>query len=169
MPFRSWLAALFLALPAVAQVRPGRTVTPANIPVLHLPQPMLRRIIRDSERIFAGTVISIQRALDGPGVPITRVAFRIDEAVRGVKKGEIIQVLEWGGLWETGERYRMGEHVLLFLYPQSKLGLTSPVAGAMGRWSIQSDGKAQTKSVGTHIQRSQLRAVAASLRQAARE
>jgi hypothetical protein len=30
--------------------------------------------------------------------------------------------------------------VLLFLYPPSKLGLTSPVAGAMGRFALDSEG-----------------------------
>jgi len=60
------------------------------------------------------------------------VTFRIDEAIRGVKKGQSIQISEWGGLWQAGERYQAGEHVLLFLYPQSKLGLTSPVAGSLG-------------------------------------
>jgi len=41
-------------------------------------------------------------------------------------------------LWTTGERYRVGEHVFLFLYPPSKLGLTSPVAGSMGRFAVDS-------------------------------
>jgi len=130
---------------------------------------MLRRILRDSGRIFAGTVTNVQHIQGGPGVPTTRVTFRIDEAIRGVKKGQTLQINEWGGLWQAGERYRIGEHVLLFLYPQSKLGLTSPVAGAMGRWSVQGDEKAPAKPLGTHLQRSQLKSVAASLRQAARE
>ena len=168
MRFRFWLVVLFFALPAVAQVRLGRTTTSLGIPALHLPRPMLRRIIRDSGRIFAGTVTNVQHVQGGSGVPITRVTLRIDEAIRGVRKGQSVQITEWGGLWQAGERYRTGEHVLLFLYPQSKLGLTSPVAGALGRWSIQGD-ENQAKPVGTHIQRSQLRAVAASLRQAARE
>ena len=30
----------------------------------------------------------------------------------------------------------MGEHVLLFLYPPSKLGLTSPVGGPLGRFNV---------------------------------
>jgi hypothetical protein len=43
-------------------------------------------------------------------------------------------------LWSDGERYRVGERVLLFLYSPSKLGLTSPVAGAMGRFAMDSRG-----------------------------
>ena len=166
MRVRFCLALFVLAIPAAAQA-PG-TVTPANIPALQLPQPMLRRILRDSGRIFAGTVTNVQHIQGGTSVPITRVTFRIDEAIRGVRKGQSLQISEWGGLWQTGERYRTGEHVLLFLFPQSKLGLTSPVAGALGRWSIQAD-KNQAKPVGTHLEKSQLKSVASLLRQAVRE
>jgi hypothetical protein len=49
-------------------------------------------------------------------------------------------VREWAGLWEAGERYRAGERVLLYLYPPSKLGLTSPVGGRLGRYQIGHDG-----------------------------
>jgi len=62
------------------------------------------RVIRDSGRIFAGAITGSQQVQDGPDVPIMRVAFRVDVAIR--------------------ERYQIGERVLLF-YPQSKLGLTA--------------------------------------------
>jgi hypothetical protein len=45
-----------------------------------------------------------------------------------------------GGLWESGERYQNGEHVLLFLYPPSKIGLTSPVGGKLGRFQMDNTG-----------------------------
>jgi hypothetical protein len=158
---RVWLIVLLCVVPAESQKLSAAAITPA----FQIPQPMLHRMVRHSGRIFAGTVINIQR-LDGPGFPITRVTFRIDEAIRGVRKGQTVQISEWGGLWQTGERYRIGERILLFLYPPSKLGLTSPVAGATGRWSIQGGvghpGAAQ-------IQRSELKRVAAALRRVALE
>src|SRR5258708_29179611 len=52
----------------------------------------------------------------------------------------MLTIHEWAGLWSIGERYRLGERVLLFLYPPSKLGLTSPVAGAVGRFAMDSQG-----------------------------
>ena len=162
---RFWAVVFFFVLPLGARV----TARPVNTFTLQIPQPMLRRIVRDSGRIFAGTVIDIQRTQDGPGVPITQVTFRIEEAIRGVRKGDQVQIKEWGGLWQSGERYRTGERVLLFLYPASKLGLTSPVAGTMGRWPVQSDEKRQAKPFGTQIQKSQLKTLAASLRRMARE
>ena len=126
---------------------------------------MLHRMVRDAGRIFVGTVTNIQRVQDGPGVPIARVTFRIDEAIRGVRKGQSVQIDEWGGLWRAGEQYRVGEHVLLFLYPQSKLGLTSPIGGGIGRWSIQSDGKAENPAK-AQIQKSELKRVTAAIRRA---
>jgi hypothetical protein len=157
----------FLAIPAAAQV--PRASTPAVGSGLQVPQPLLRRMIRDSARIFAGTVTSVQGVQTGPGIPITRVTFRVDEAVRGVRKGETIEIREWGGLWLAGERYRAGERVLLFLHPESRLGLTSPTAGAMGRWSIQRDGKVEPRSTDVRLRKADLKVVAAMLRRAARE
>ncbi|GAC1428679.1 MAG: hypothetical protein NVS1B11_11280 [Terriglobales bacterium] len=38
------------------------------------------------------------------------------------------------------DRYFVGERLLLFLYPPSKLGLTSPVGGSLGRFNLDSAG-----------------------------
>jgi hypothetical protein len=57
----------------------------------------------------------------------------------------------------------------LFLHPESKLGLTSPTAGAMGRWSIQRDGKVEPRSTDVRLRKADLKVVAAMLRRAARE
>jgi hypothetical protein len=95
-------------------------------------------MIRVSGRIFAGTVIKVERVDLSPASSIatTQITFRVDEAIRGVRQGQIVRVHEWAGLWQTGECYRVGERVLLFLYPPSKLGLTSPVGGTIGRLQI---------------------------------
>jgi len=61
--------------------------------------------------------------------------------MRGAAPGQSLTIHEWAGLWSSGERYRVGERVLLFLYSPGKLGLTSPVAGAMGRFAIDSRGR----------------------------
>jgi hypothetical protein len=59
----------------------------------------------------------------------------------GVRAGQTLAIREWAALWELGERYRSGEGVLLFLYPPSKLGLTSPAMGPWGRFRIGPDGQ----------------------------
>jgi len=69
------------------------------------------------------------------------ITFRVEHAIRGTVAGQSLTIHEWAGLWSSGERYRVGEHVLLFLYSPSRLGLTSPVAGAMGRFALDSQGQ----------------------------
>src|SRR5579872_5971207 len=92
--------------------------------------------------IFAGTVKSINRTAPKKNtVGTVQINFHVDQGMRGVRTGQALTVREWAGLWSSGERYRVGERVLLFLYPPSKLGLTSPVQGALGRFNIGSDGR----------------------------
>ena len=129
-------------------------------------------MIRDSGRIFAGTVIKIERLEPSPGSAIatTQITFRVEEAIRGVQQGHVVQVHEWAGLWQTGERYRVGERVLLFLYPQSKLGLTSPVGGTVGRLQIDRNRRVALKSASAAGARTiELKTFAAALKRAERE
>jgi len=124
-----------VSAPAEPRLQPSAHLSSAD---LAIPKPNLRRMIRDSGRIFAGTVIKVERVDLTPASTIatTQITFRVEEAIRGVRQGQVLQIHEWAGLWQTGERYRVGERVLLFLYPQSKLGLTSPVGGTIGRLQI---------------------------------
>jgi hypothetical protein len=130
-----------LSRPAAAE-QPVRsetagTRTPRS-PSLQHPHPLTR----SSGYIFAGTVKSVERVTPkGNGVAIVQVTFHVDQAMRGARTGQTLAIHEWAGLWESGERYRPGERVLLFLYPPSKLGLTSPVRGPTGRFRIGPDGR----------------------------
>ena len=95
-------------------------------------------ITRPAGAIFAGVVTAVRPT---PLVKLNElqtmeISFHVDHAIRGVRAGSILTIHEWAGLWSIGERYRLGEHVLLFLYPPSKLGLTSPVGGALGRFPV---------------------------------
>jgi len=105
--------------------------------------PTMRQLIRQSGSIFAGTVLKVEHlSATRPGELATvRTTFLVEQAIRGVRAGQILEIREWAGLWDSGERYRAGEHVLLLLYPRSKLGLTSPVGGAMGRFNVNSHEK----------------------------
>jgi hypothetical protein len=44
-------------------------------------------------------------------------------------------------LWTRGERYRVGQRLMLFLYAPSALGLTSPVGGRAGEFALDRDGR----------------------------
>lgn len=100
-------------------------------------------VTRAAGAIFSGTVVSIERrpATTAQVVETVAITFHVDNAIRGVTPGENLTISQWIGLWTSGQRYRIGEHVLLFLYPPSKLGLTSCVAGGMGRFSVDARGR----------------------------
>lgn len=130
MRFFSWksLAVLSLfTLSAAAQ-------TPAPL--------TLRQMTARAGYIFAGTVTGLERmAPSQPNeVGTIRITFRVDQGVRGVRARQSLVIREWAGLWNAGERYRIGEQVVLILYPPSKLGLTSPIGGAQGRFSLDHEG-----------------------------
>ncbi len=136
--FALWLVLLFLSrfpLPASAQRARATSALPST--------PSLRQLTRSSGYIFAGTVTAVGHvSATGPNELATmRITFRVEQAIRGVRTGQMLVIREWAGLWESGERYRTGERVLLFLYSPSKLGLTSPVGGPLGRFAMDSNGQ----------------------------
>lgn len=113
-------------------------IPPVASPVLGLPQ-----IARAAGIIFSGRVTGIARHPASARRPIETVAvtFHVESALRGTTPGESLTITQWIGLWSSGQRYRVGERVLLFLYPPSKLGLTSSVGGPMGRFRFGPRGR----------------------------
>jgi len=101
------------------------------------------QLARAAGRIFSGTVIAISRrpANAGQSVETVAITFHVEQALRGVIPGEDVTISQWMGLWSSGQRYRVGERVLLFLYPPSKLGLTSCVGGGVGRFTVDPQGR----------------------------
>ena len=119
------------------------TVAAQNRPVVpRLGVPTFQHLTRNSGYIFSGTVKSVSMlepdSLNSVGS--IKITFHVENAVRGVRKGQMLVVREWAGLWESGgesgEHYRVGERVALFLFRPGKLGLTSPVGGALGRFEV---------------------------------
>ncbi len=103
--------------------------------------PSFPQFARTAGTIFAGTVTRIE---PGPAasssVATVAITFHVEHPLRGTVPGGSLTILEWLGLWSSGQRYAVGEHVLLFLYPPSKLGLTSAVGGALGQFHLDSAG-----------------------------
>lgn len=99
-------------------------------------------IARAAGTIFSGTVASISRApsVGTPAAETVAITFHVERAIRGASNGQDLTIDQWVGLWTSGQRYRVGENVLLFLYPPSKLGLTSCVGGSLGRFTVDSLG-----------------------------
>jgi hypothetical protein len=101
------------------------------------------QVVRAAGTIFSGTVTSIARhpATRGQAVETVAITFHIENAIRGATSGEDLTVFAMDWPVVGGQRYRLGERVLLFLYPPSKLGLTSCVAGSVGRFTIDAQGR----------------------------
>lgn len=100
------------------------------------------QLVQNAGTIFSGTVTRIQRrpATRGQSIETVAVTFHVESAIRGATPGRELTISQWIGLWSSGQCYRVGQRVLLFLYPRSKLGLTSSVAGTMGRFQIDAGG-----------------------------
>jgi hypothetical protein len=128
-------------------------------------------VVCASGQIFSGTVLKIEHrhSDSSSSLATTTIFFRVDEAIRNVRRGQVAEVHEWAGLWQSGERYHRGERVLLFLYPPSKLGLTSPVGGT-GRFPVGRTGRVL---LGGHTVKNphpiEIRRVVAAIRQAEKE
>jgi hypothetical protein len=120
-------------------------ITPVWIPPPNpvAPHPIVfQQLVHTAGIIFSGRVTSVGRATSslGPDHASTAITFQVEHAMRGTSPNQTLTIHEWAGLWERGERYHVGERLLLFLYTPSKLGLTSPVAGALGRFALDSQG-----------------------------
>jgi hypothetical protein len=115
-------------------VDPGHPVSPRTIPRTI----DFGSVARAAGTIFSGTVTAIvhhppnrRQSVDTVGI-----TFHVQRAIRGATPGELLTISQWMGLWSSGQRYRLGERVLLFLYPPSKLGLSSCVGAPLGRFRV---------------------------------
>lgn len=127
----------FIPAPVQPPARPTLP-TPQVASAMGLPQ-----LTRAAGSIFSGTVTSIAHrpATRANTVETVAITFHVENAIRGATPGSDFTISQWIGLWAAGQRYRVGERVLLFLYPPSKLGLTSCVAAPIGRFSINASGR----------------------------
>ena len=98
----------------------------------------LHQLARTAATIFAGKVVSIHllHAAAVGTIASVEITVQVEQGIRGVRTGQTLIFREWAGLWGTGERYRVGERIILFLYPPSTLGLTSPVGDGAGRLAL---------------------------------
>ena len=133
--------------------------------------PQWKQLSRRAGMIFAGTVLTAatqtaiaqtaiaqtvtaqtavpDRAASAavPGTtPAVQLSFRVDRAIAGVEQGQILTIHEWAGAWSMHRPMSSGQHILIFLYPLSRLGFTSPVGGSLGQVALDPSGKIVAKS-----------------------
>ncbi|MBB5317020.1 hypothetical protein RBB73_14850 [Tunturiibacter empetritectus] len=89
--------------------------------------------------IFMGQVLAVRLPGGaGPASGIVEVDFRVDRAILGCRAGEPYVLREWGGLWAGGgQRYRVGQRLLMLLHAPSAGGMSSPVGGLDGAIPIR--------------------------------
>lgn len=131
-------------------------------------------LARYSGLIFSGTALRVEHLNSNPAsaVATTQITFRVQTAIRRVRPGQVLKIREWDGLWNSGERYQPGERVLLFLFPASRLGLTSPVGGRLGRFRVDDAGRVEVQTEfgsGKRPKPIEVRRFAAEIRHAARD
>jgi hypothetical protein len=78
--------------------------------------------------------------------PAIQLSFRVDLPIAGVEQGQILTIHEWAGAWSMHRPMSSGQHILIFLYPLSRLGFTSPVGGSLGQVALDESGKNVSKS-----------------------
>ena len=114
-------------------------------PVQHLDATTVRRLsleemVQTADRIFVGTCLAVDSRRDGYNLQATYVTFQVIEPIKG-KLAKTVVIKQIGSTAPGTFRivgmptYQVGEKVLLFLYPNSRHGFTSPVGLQQGKWT----------------------------------
>ena len=133
------LVLLYIAAPAAKASR----VLPMNLPEL----------VEDAGKIFVGKCIQVKSGRDpSTGLIVTWVTFEVSRGIKG-DVGETETFKQIGGTDEEltlssfTPAFRVGEEVLLFIYPESPVGLTTAVGLHQGKFNIYTDKKTGKRKV----------------------
>jgi hypothetical protein len=114
-------------------------------------QPLnLSDLVRESTNIVAGTVTAVSEGIDQDRMPYTEIQLKVSETIRGKTDGKLTfrqfglqsgRPSESGrkyiGLIAGAPRYAVGDHVVLFLGPTSKIGLRTTVGLGQGHFVLR--------------------------------
>jgi len=107
----------------------------------------LQQVIAASGFIFSGKVIKVWSERDpASGFIVTSSTVAVEDAVRGVVSKDHFTFKQYGGSYNglnvfvaDMSYFTEGEEVMVFLYPASVWGLTSPIGVSEGKLTIQRD------------------------------
>lgn len=140
----------------------------ANLCLAQTPLLSLEQVVAASGFIFSGSIEKVWSERDAAtGFIITCYTVAVAEGVRGVNTNHFT-FKQYGGTYK-GQNvfvadmsyFTAGEEIVAFLYPCSKLGLTSPIGVAEGKWTIQRDPATGEKFVAGNLIATKLLAPAA--------
>lgn len=102
----------------------------------------LEEITNSANRVFTGVCTKIEEIEKDPvsKLNVVKYTFRITENIKGTENKNKITFKQWKPTakeagYETGKKY------VLFLYPDSNIGLTSPVGFLQGKFLVEKIGK----------------------------
>lgn len=126
------LALIFLVTPIfVYQVADGMVL-----------QLNLEKMIRITGTIVAGRCVELKKGKHPqyPNINVTYVKLECHDVLKGTT-GPELTFMQFGHGYETPDLpgYNDGEDMLLFLYPKSEYGFTSPVGGHQGKLLLKTD------------------------------
>ena len=123
------------------------TVTATSIRVVNLSE-----MVDSSNRVFRGRCIAVTETTHSNGLPVVEYQFFVSEGMKGTTEGEevVFRQLRPGGTGGHGgvgilglPAYRKGQDAVIFLAPDSRIGLTSPIGFAQGVFDVHEDARAQ--------------------------
>jgi hypothetical protein len=132
-----WILAALLLAPAPSR---ASQVLPVN----------LEERVRHAGHVVSGRVTEVQVVQDERvHGQVTLVTLEVSRAAKG-QAGRTLTFRMFGGLGANGQpvvaglpRFDPGEEVILFLHPEGRLGLTSPVGFGQGKFVVSRDRQGQ--------------------------
>lgn len=109
----------------------------------------LEEIVSASDRIFTGRCISveeIEKDNDSRNLPTVKFTFKVTEGIKGIGNKKEVSFKQWKPTVRNAN-YQIGKKYVLFLFPDSKFGLTSPVGFLQGQFEIEEKGIILKKEV----------------------
>ena len=106
----------------------------------------LFEMVRAADRIFWGRCLQAEPGREpSTGLPVTTYTFEVLRGLKGAQAEESIRFRQLSG-GPVGDirglpEFSPGQEILLFLYPDSRLGLTSPVGLAQGMFRVGKGGR----------------------------
>jgi hypothetical protein len=106
----------------------------------------LKEMAASAGTVVTGRVVEVRegRHPQYPNVKVTYITMTVEDTLKGQANRQTQHTfMQFGGaaarLVHELPTYHLGEEVVLFLYPESQYGFTSPVGGSQGQFSVRTD------------------------------